>query len=246
MGLENYDKVWNKIRGSNINDNDAILMAGYGKNKYKICDYFLNNEYLNLYFVKRKSYKSIAKEKGLTEIEVQIKVVSEINILKVRLAENGLVDEISFNEDENYYSYIRNRIAKKGVLYVHLSDEITIKDIAKALNVGSTGINRVITQDKTFIRNFLKENDIGTTDRCVSLFVRIFGDYYKYCKNIPINYLKEFDEMIKKDSFLEGYVYKNFNYSDAYMAECLKLIDKVETKMKVVLKTANQRKNRRL
>ena len=118
MGLENYDKVWNKIRGSNINDNDAILMAGYGKNKYKICDYFLNNEYLNLYFVKRKSYKSIAKEKGLTEIEVQIKVVSEINILKVRLAENGLVDEISFNEDENYYSYIRNRTPFLAILFL--------------------------------------------------------------------------------------------------------------------------------
>lgn len=246
MKIEQYEKVWNKIRSSNISESDAILCAGYGKNKYKICDYFLNNKYLNSFYVKKRSVKTIANEMGLTELEVQSRIATEVGVLKVRLAENGLVDQISFEEDANYYSYIINRISKKGTLFVNVGDEISVKDISKALRIGESGIKAVIKRDKESIKEILKQNGIRGTDRCVRFFARIFGDFYKNCKNVPVNYIEYFDKKIRNNSLLEGYIYKNFKYSDVYMTKCLELVENVESDIKDFLKGVNKRKNRRI
>lgn len=246
MDFEKYNKVWNKIRSSHINENDAILFAGYGKGKYKICDYFLNNEYLNLHYIQEISAKDIAEKKGISEADVLLNIATEINVLKVRLAEKGIIDEISLKEDTIYYTYIRKRIAQKSVLYVHLIDEISCKDIGRALNVGCTGVRRVLKEDKESAKILLKNNKIKNTDVSVALYTKVFGEYYKTLKDVPVEYLNVLDTKIKANALVEGFIYKKFKYCDGTTKECLDLIDDIELSMKQFLKSVNKRKNRRL
>ena len=213
MKKDMYFAVWNEIRLIEADEMDFVLANGNGNVKTQICEYFLENEILNDYYILHKDIDYMCNKYGYTKESMYSLIRIELYGVKVVLAEEGIFEDVDFGENQNYYDYIRLKIGKNGIMSLFYNDEISYSDLAKAIGVSAVTIRRTINNYKNEFKNILKDLNLCCTKECLKLYIYVFDGKYKCFEDIPFKYLELANDFIKNDDFLYNVCMRNYKYS---------------------------------
>lgn len=207
MTREEYERVWGKIRLIQDERLEFIIANGVEEIRYRICELFKNSELLNDRYIRRKTVEQIAKENDCTMDIIYRGIYREIGYVKIVLAEKGILENIIFGNESNYYNYIRNKICKNGVSDVVANEGVLCKDIAKALGVEVSSVNKKIEMDRKVIKETLENLNIKATKKSVDLYIRVFNGICKEDCKVAVQDLLYLDKLIKENEFLNEMFY---------------------------------------
>lgn len=220
-----YDEVWDKIRSIETDEVDFILACGVDGVRNKICDWFLQSDILNDYYIENKSISFICKKYGYSKDSMPAIFREKLLTIKILLAEDGYFDDIDFGDDEIYYNYLRYKIEKNGVTFLYHNEDVSYNDLAIAMGVSARSVRSKINDDKKCIRQYLKEAGLNDKSNCFKLYLYVFEGIYKSIEDVPYKYLKMVDEFIKGDLVVANRCLRNYNYSSegmkTYEEKCL-------------------------